>query len=348
MKFTPREIFSVFLVFVIGLLSLFSWQTFFAAVLNPDSANISSSLLWFSLLGTFFLLGAVVWRSKVLQAIGTILLFLPGFLFIHTWWHVALGIVSAGIAFLGLRSIQNETKERLHFHFFRNIRAGSFSLILSFSLALSSGYFSSIAGASWEDLVPRFRVGEGTAVAVFKTVAYFYPEYRNLSEEGMTVDGFLTSLEKNVDTTTVPNVNVQEAATSLPELAAFLRANASLQDGMTQDELTRELYLRSGRSQIAALVGRDVSGDEKIADVFSVAVQNKLITALSGGESSKHISPQIIPIILSVLLFITLLSLGSIIGIFWGILGFILFHLILSLGWVSLVRLPQEQETLAE
>lgn len=346
MKLTAREIFGVVVALWVGLFAVGSWSTFFAAALHPDVSLLLQATAWFSLLGVTFFLGSVVWKELGLRILGVLALVLPGLLFVHTLYHIGFVIFSALFIFLGVGHVQEEMRDRMSFHFFRNVRAGSFWFIFGLSLMLASAYFTSIQRESWEELVPRFSIGEGTATVVFKAVAYLYPAWKNLADEGMTVDGFLLSLEKEPLPSSVTMPDAKDFSTSevlaMPALDNYLK-QAALDGGA----LSEELYLRSGRDQIALLVGRGVRGDEKIADVFSLAIQYKIITALSGQEAAQHISPAIVPFILALLLFLTLLSIGSLVGLLWISFSFLLFRASLFFGWLKLERIEREQEVLA-
>lgn len=345
--FTTRDIFGIFVVLIAGLIALGSWQVFFDAVLIPDVANTVTALFWFSLLGAAFLLGTVVWKERFSQVIAPIVVFAPSFLFVQTWYHLTFVIMAGMFAYLAIRFVQDEIRDRVHFRFF-HARAGQFTFLLGLSLALSSAYFASIKGETWEELVPRFSVGEGTAAIAIKTVAYVYPEWKNLANEGMTVDGFLLSLQKDKEgEVVVPEGMASLNPADFPGLAEYLKQNVLEGGAMTKEELTEELYLRTGREQIAKLTGKTVQGNEKIADVFSSAIQHRIITVLSGEQVSHHLSPAIVPLVLALLLFLTLLSLGAIAAYFWLGISFLVFQIALFFGWVKLERVMREQEILA-
>ncbi len=349
-RFTGREIFGVFITLLVGLSALFSWRMFFDVSLDPNLTNTFFSFLWFFLLGAMFLLGTVVWQKEPLQAISAFAVFLPSLFYIHTWYHTLFMFLASFLLFSSARSVQKEISDRVHFHFFRNVRAGSFTFVLGLSLVLSSAYFVSIHNKSWEELVPRFSVGEGTATAIIRVVVYLYPEWKNLADEGVTVDEFLLGLKKESPASgdgTLENMPAEtgETATS-PILLEYLKQNVQGDENVDKETLSRELTLRTGREQIALLVGRSVNGDEKIADVFSLAIQHKILTALSGERASRHLAPTIVPVILAVLLFFTLLPLGSVASLLWITFGFFLFRVSLFLGWVKLERVEREQEVL--
>lgn len=348
--FTNREIFGVFVAFFVEFLALGSWRIFFDAVLQPDFRNSFLSLVWFGLLGMCFFLGMVVWKTRPLQAIGVVFLFLPSFLFVQTWYHLGFVFLAGILVYISMRAVQEEIIDRVHFHFFRNARAGVFLFVFGLSLALGSLYFSSIQAASWEELVPRFSVGEGTASLLIKTVAYLFPQWKHLGNEGMTVDGFLLSLKTDGEVSNRPlpeNVEQQLGGTVTSQaLSQYLKQGAFGSDSVETTALSEELVLRTGREQIALLVGRPVGGGEKIADVFSLALQHKIVAALSGEQASQHLSPTIVPVILALLLFITLLPVGSILALFSIGGGLILFRIALFFGWIRLEQVEHKQDVL--
>ncbi|MDP2837899.1 MAG: hypothetical protein Q8O53_01305 [Candidatus Moranbacteria bacterium] len=345
MKFTTREIFGLVIVVGVGLFAAGSWQAFFVVARHYDVSTFLQTVAWFSLLGTIFFLGSVVWKELTLRVLGVLALVLPSLLFVHTLYHIGLVILSALLVLWGVSQVQGEIRDRLTFHFFRNVRAGLFWYIFGLSLVLASVYFASIERESWEELVTRFSIGEGTATVVFKSAAYLYPTWKNLIDEGLTVDGFLLSLEQEEAPAGITFPQVQDISMNevlaMPAFGDYLKQVAP--DGGV---LSQELYLRSSRDQIARLVGRDVRGDEKIADVFSLAIQHKIIAVLSDQEVLRHISPTIVPFILAILLFLTLLPFGSLVGLLWMALSYLLFRSALFFGWLKLEPVEREQETL--
>ncbi len=345
-RFTSREIFGGSVTLFVGIAALFAWRVFFDMIDQPDLSNIFGALFWFSFLGALFFLGAVVWNTRRLQGIGTILVFLPSLIFILTWYHIGLVFLSILIVFSSVSSIHDEMRDRIQFRFFRVVRSGSFSIIFGLSLALSSAYFASIERESWEELVPRFSIGEGAANIVFKTVAYFYPTWKNLDDEGMTVDAFLLSLPQKEAGSGMPIMTGSNGSEISPELAEYLRREMVVQETNMGESFSQDLILLAGREQIAMLVGRPVAGDEKIADVFSTVIQNKIVTVLNSDQTTNHVSPQIVPVVLAVLFFLTLIPVGSVLGIVWLLFGLLLFRGAIWMGWLRLERVPREQEIL--
>lgn len=356
MKFTKREILGILLIFVIGLLSLGAWQSFFVTIMTPGVSDIWRPVLWFSLVAIFFFLGAIVWSRLALRAGGVVFIFLSGLPFIHTWEYIAGGIVSLGFIFWSSMVIARETEERVHFHFYRSVRTGTFLFIVGLSLILSSGYYVFLKSATWEEMVPRFRIGEEMTQIIFKVAGAINPSFAKLSDGNMTVDEFLMSLglvkpEENSSSQTEAEeqAHKEDIAAAFPEISQYMQERGIVfsVDG-SQEKNAEALSLQSGRGQVETLAGREVGGNEKIADIFSLALQNKLITFLSGGKSSGNVPSQGVSFFLSLALFLTLLSFASLLGFLCILVAQLIFLLLLYVGWLALRTIDMEQEKLED
>lgn len=348
--FTTRDILGACIVFAMGLFSIGAWNVFFDTLISPNVRNTAQALVWFSLLGAAFLLGTVVWKERFSWVMAPVAAFIPSLLFVQTWYQIVAVCIAVLLCYWSIFSVRNEMIDRVRFRFSRSVSAGLFLFVLGLSIALSSAYFSTIQSESWEELVPRFSIGEGTATFFIKTVAYVYPEWKKLADEGMTVDGFLLTLKKEDNESQEVSfenlgkqIGIDPAA--MPVLVEYLRNNIAT-DTFDQGVVSRELYLRSGREQIARLAGRSISGEEQIVDIFSSAIQHKIIMILSGEKAAKNLTPESVPLILTVLFFLTLLPVASVIGYLWIGFSFFFFQIALFFGWVQLDRVPRVQEIL--
>ena len=326
-----------------------AWRFFVLVSATPDLRNSLWALLWFSLLGVIYYVGTVVWSERILQVAGATVPFFPSLISVHTPVNIGVFLFCTLIVFAGTYVIQRELGERLIFRFYQSVRVGSFAFVFSLALALAVSYGVSIHSASWEEMVPRFQIGTGTTNVLFKMVAYFYPDFKALAEEGTTVDEFLSSVEQRSAQTPLKNDSNQLSQTfpKLPAgLAEYLQKN--IESSAVGETLAHSLYLQAGREQIAHLIGKPVKGDEKIADVFSLAIQYKIIATLQGQESANHLSPAVVPVMLAALLFLTLLPLGSLLAYLWIFLGLVLFQILLSTHALHLGVVTKEQEVLED
>ncbi|MFZ2187672.1 MAG: hypothetical protein WAV46_03570 [Candidatus Moraniibacteriota bacterium] len=349
---TGREKVGICLLLIIGVCSFGAWQFFALDMASPGVADVWWPVLWFAVLAVFFFLGAVIWTTVFMRIAGAALVFLPGLFFIRSWEYGAVGMLSVACMYWGSAAIAREESESMRFHFYKSVRAGSFFFILGLSLLLASGYYVSLRDTSWEELVPRFRVGEEMTRIVFKMAGVVNPSFAQLSEGDMTVDEFLLSLsqKKQSDAPELQtNVNEQDVLNAYPEMIQFLNGkNIPLTFVAQSPKVAEEIFLDGGRKQIASLVGRSIAGDEKISDVLSLALQNKLLTYLRGEKATQHMPSQAIPFFLALLLFLTLLSFASIVGPLCVLVAQSLFSLLLWVGWLGFGKVMVEQERLVE
>src|SRR3989344_3526081 len=333
MKFTERETLGIFLILVIGLLSLRAWQAFFTAMATPGIADIWQPIAWFSLVAVFFFLGTITWSHMILRITGAALVFFPGLLFIRSWEYIAAGIAAAFFIFWSSMSIARETEERVRFRFFKSARVGQFFFVLGLSLSISSGYY-----------------------VLLKVASTVNPSFAKLAEGDTTVDEFLLSLGQNklgegmIDQETPEQTtNKQVIGNALPELGRYLKGkDTGLFSDVDQEKIAEQLFLESGREQVATLAGRPVAGDEKISDILSLAVQNKLITLLSGGKATERIPSSGVPFFLSLLIFLTILSFSSIVAPVCILGAEFLFLFAVWIKWLKIGTFSVEQEKLEE
>ncbi len=338
MRFSSRQIFGAVLILLELNVAFMAWRVLDFTFREQGIGDLWMPILWFSLLVVTSLVGMIVWQNRILQVAGVLAVFLPSLFFVCTFVHGGMLLISFLTAFLAARSVQGELHERLSFRFTKSIRAGQGMFLFALVLSLSSFYYAEIRGASWEELVPRFHIGEGATKAVFRVVGNLNPEFASLKEEGITVDDFLESIYEDRKEGLTEEFLDQEV--SSPDTG---QNEQIVSGGMA---LVRELSLRSGREQLSRLAGREVRGDERVSDVFSYAVQRKVIATLSGEEEADHLAPQAVPLLLSLLLFLTLLPLASLLMYVWALVAHLVVFLAFAFRWLHIKRVASEQETL--
>lgn len=337
MHFTKREILGIFLVLAVALLSLGMWGSFSISAVSGAGYASLRTLLWASALSAVFFTGAVVWSRLPLRIAGAVAVFLPGPIFIPASYHAVFCLIAAGIAWWGISSIRHETEDHLRFRFFRNVRSGQTLFVFSIALAISSGFFSLQQGATWESLITRFEVSEGTSSVIMGAASFIYPELRGSSDKAMTVDQFLLSMQQEDGNASFMQGMAASNMASLP---------AALADSFA--ESSRAAFLAAGHEQLAKLAGRSVRGDERIADVFAATLKGRIVTALAGVAPAEHAMPRFVPFLLSVVLFLTLLPVGALFGLVWITAAWMLFSIFSMAGWVRIETATREQEILAD
>ena len=318
------------MVGIIGALSSLAGWISVASVSGTSGGNWTAPVLWFSLTAICFLLGAMLYREKSVRIAFVSALLLPSLPFASSVFHVLFIALAAWLVFVGMRRIRNDMSLRLKMAFRKSMSVGVFSFSLAVSLLIASEYYGYIKGSAWEDLVPKFSLGEGGGDAVLRIAGSIYPELGKIRDEGVTVDSFLTTVRDQ-----------EGPPESFP--ATPVGDSAPIEQG---ESIERELSLAAGRMEIGALVGREVLGDERMSDVLSEALRHKTIAFLSGEKAERNLPGSVLPFVLSLLLFVTVLSVASLLQWFWVSAAAGMMRLFIRSGALAVDRIAVEQETL--
>lgn len=337
---------SLFLLFVF---SLFGWYALFNGTLAGYVSLTLSLLLGFSFACIFFFLGAILWHERYERILGATLPFLPVVFFSRELVIVGALVVAILLTYLAIHLIRKEKSERIRFQYFRVNQAGQLYFVTALALTISTAYFTMIRHASWEELVPKLRIGENTSIFLLHTIARFDASLVQVSDESMTVDEYLLALleEPQVET---PQATSQDQlfaveVTLVPGIEENLR-----QAGLTKNDVKNSLqaknfYLESGHRHFTWLVGGEVKGEEPMNVVMSQIIQRKIIRTLDGSEETSKLSGDTVPIAIAIVVFLALVPLGSILGYVWLSCGYILF---LFLLWTRQVEIHEHLDEIEE
>lgn len=315
---------------VIGTLSALAGWVSVALASGVSGGNWGAPLIWFSGTVICFLLGAMLYRERRIQLAFASALVVPSIAFAVSFFHALLVVLAVWLLVSGMRRIQEDMALRLKMAFRKSMQVGVFSFSLAVSLLIASEYYTHIRNSAWEDLVPRFSLGEGGGDVVLRVVGWAYPELGKIRNQGVTVDGFLEATREQNGSS-----GILSSAPFDPALS--LGGSASVE---------KELSLAVGRLEIGALVGRAVEGDEKMSDVLSEAIRNKTLAFIAGEKAERNLPSGVVPFVLSLLLFLTVLSLASLLHFLWVAAAAFVMRMLLRSEIVGVNRIAVEQEVL--
>jgi hypothetical protein len=328
--------------------SFFGWYVLFHGTLSGIGSVALSFLLGFSFACISFFLGVLLWHERYERILGATVPFLPALIFAQ---EVSLVLAIAGsilLTLLAIYAIRKEEKERIHFQYFRINQAGQFYFILALALSISVAYFGLIREASWEELVPKLRLGEGSAVVLLKAVSMKQPILSAVKTDEVTVDEYLLSLteEKKAET-----VNTEESLFSLevtlaPGIEESLKKSGLTFTDVRNSETAKAYYLNNGHAHFARLVDGEIRGDEPMNAVISQILQRKIITTLDGTDQVKRVSPDVIPTAIAVVLFLALIPLGTLLAYVWLLFGYGVFLYLLKTKQIEIREHLDEVEEL--
>lgn len=226
-------------------------------------------------------------------------------------------------------------------------------IVFSFSLVIACFYYAQIRQASADDLLRRLSLDQASHAMLTRTLGLLNPEFKKANQENVTVDEFLLTLQKNQGMDgemTMPTPSDAELLRSAGVASTDPRAPQVLgriKDGLAKNDAAldpRRLFLEQGRERLSDIAGMPLNGQENIADVLSRIIDHRVRTYFQPDMVDGHAT--ILPFVLSVILFLTLWSLGSILGVVWRVLTAVMFAFLSRSGVIVIKKIPVEQEVI--
>lgn len=311
-------------------LSALGW-TSVDMLITRSASGWATAIGAFSALAMVFLCASLIFRERKSRMIFVSAVFLPSLFFSPSISHLAFALFSGFMLFRGMGKVEEDMSFRLKLSLQKSMGAGVFSFSFAVALLIASAYYTHIRFSSWEDLVPRFTLAQGSGDVLLWVMGTVYPELGKVRKDGMTVDSFLQG------------VNASKKAAG--EEPVFV---SSAPEEMTPEErtLSEEMELSLGRLQMSKLAGRAISGDERVVDVLGEAFRHKIVALVSGDKAKKDLPAGVFPFFLSILLFVTVLSLSSLLRWVWVSGAAFFMRLLIRSGIFSIERVQTEQEVL--
>ncbi|PIP26522.1 MAG: hypothetical protein COS71_01220 [Candidatus Moranbacteria bacterium CG06_land_8_20_14_3_00_40_12] len=307
-----RKILDYSLAFLTLLFSVLFWRAVDQAMINPAASVWLMPIIWFSLFATLFFLDLTVIKVKYLiffTALGSFL----GELFFFPIFN----IISFLIEFLVIWRVRGEIAYGSKINLRRIIRSGALMFILAWSFAVASHYYLVSQKNEMANPILKFKL-EGMAESItFNVLSRVNPSFQKIKEENLTVDQFIAE-------------NQYPSAIKAPE---------------PLEEMKQALIMDESRKKLSEIAGIYLSGEEKIMDVISQIINQKIVAILPTLENNQG---NFSPIFLAVAagLFFSLVALGSVLLYVWIALAYIIFYSLLRIGLIRLSYMAFEREIL--
>jgi len=267
-------------------------------------------------------------------------------------WHTVFVAFASLLLLRGLSMIRKDMRLNVKISLWKSLHLGKNLLLFAFALVLSSQYFFAAANHSGDALIPGLEVGKIGSKLVLEAVSYINPQYQTLKEETLTVDDFLLqSYNQRQDEYAGLDiesfVSMQSDIQSLPPeqqeiMKDELKKRISNINRSTAD-LQKELALEGGRMELAKFAGREVSGSEKISQVFSSAIESK-INEFFAPNAEMPQRAKAYQFIVAIVFFLSIFSTGSLFWWPWTLLAVGIFRFCVRLKAISIGKIPVEME----
>ncbi|TSC94074.1 MAG: Uncharacterized protein Athens101428_431 [Candidatus Berkelbacteria bacterium Athens1014_28] len=328
-----------------------AWISLHRAVSNPGVWDWTAPGIFFSLVFVFILISVILLKERWYLAALLFFSLVPSLFFAFNFWHLLALAISFVFLFWASVRVDGEMKTAVKINLWRSVRLGRMMIVFGLALAISSQYYFEIQKNDTQRKIPRINIGSGGGEVVSRMVSFFYPGMDISNNQDLTVDQFiLQSQQDSADDGISSQIEVGEIIDNQFGDSITIQQRQDMinnyqKQSQAFSENNNELILKEGRKQISSLVGAEVTGDEKVSDIFSQMINKKIEDFINLNISSpENEKLSYLPVILAILLFLSILSVGSFVGPIWVLFAQVIFWMMVKFGWVEIKKIATEQE----
>jgi|GEM_PF-7128281 len=363
----PEKILSRVLIFLTIFFSFLSWRSVDRAIFSQGASDFFVPLVFFSLFAVALSLSIVLVRGKiwiwsvVFLSLGTSLFF-P-----YDFFHLLAVFLAWGLIVTSARNINSDIGASLRISLTKSLYRGSFLITLAFALMISSQYYFSAKRMDPADIAPNISKSGVTSQVTNFILPRINPEFRQIESNEITVDNFLGEAYEAI---------IRKEDERLKNGTDFETEVSSkdLMGKMIEDELGRKLtddekkqleqmetiapskvatlspqikqeVLAEWKRELSRLSGLEIKGNENVTEMF-VSVMNSKMDELASVE--KRGTSGVLPAIFSIILFLTLVPLGSLVSRFWIMVTTGIFWILKRMGIIKIVLETKEVEVIRQ
>lgn len=341
------------LLFSLTIFFTFGWIAVYQAISLPQASDSWLwPISWFSLgIATLCLMTFSLKERTAVNAAAA-LAFAPPIFFSQDIRFILFLCIGAGLSMIGLSHMRQDMESNMRIFIRKSMQHGAGMILFAFSFAISSFYYTQIRDASGDELLRKLSLDQTSHAMLTQSLGIMNPEFRKMDQESVTVDQFIMTMQKdqpmaNVGTDMPSDTELLQMAGMKPTDPRAPQTLARIKKDFQKnaDAINpQKLILEQGRKQLSDIAGHQLSGQEHIADVLSQVIDQRVRTYFQ--PNMVHGNASILPFILSIILFLTLWSLGAILGIVWRFMTAGIFALLRRSDVIEVKKVMVEQEVI--
>lgn len=349
-----KNIFHGVLLLLVFVGAFFSWFSIDRAIRVPEASAWAVPMLSFSLFVLFFLLSVVLIREKYLVFPMVVVSFFLSLLFVRSPWYLLFLLVSVLLVCWGVGRVRNDLDLNVKVSLWKSLLTGKTQIILAIALAVSSQYFFTISSMDGKKNMPKLDVNKNIVKIIVPILGAVNPAFKGMENDGLTVDQYLlkaqegSSAESDFGFASSDLIDSQIPADIPAKQRELLKQEALRRMSETKTQLSqknKDLILAETRKQFSIAVGQDLKGDEKIAEVLAGTISKKINEIMQPSVEEGSVS-SMLPLVFSLVLFFTILPLGSVLSRIWFPLIIVVFKVFVRLGLVKIKKEMIEKESI--
>ncbi len=370
--FPPQRDFQAYfydiIMSVLLLISASSFFFLFRQTVNGDLEGIQSWLLPILSI-SFFIVLLLIYSITVHikeMLLGTIFAsFAISLFFALQIWHGLVIILSFLITYWTVHQMRKALLDSAKINVGNLVRLGISGIIFSVIFVMCSQYYWMVHDRGVLDLMPRF-----DKVSISGNILGKFVKTKNAEGEGsskITVDEFLLmSVKGEGDQNLIENeqlINVVDENESQEDKSMFggFLSNIGIDKDkvvesvgskvedvkMAGSEKVDEIVVETMRKNLSKQLGRELSGEEYIADVFDDMMYEKIAGWFSknkNGDTEEEGRVSYLALFLTILLFVSALTLKAILRPFIVLLVVGLFWILRKINFIKVTKVKRETE----
>ena len=228
---------------------------------------------------------------------------------------------------IGIFHIRRDLQLNIKVNLGKTLTTGKAILILGFAIVLLANIFLLRIKGFWE-IIPRFSENKYSNLLTSKILSTINPEFKKISTSEITLDEFIIESQKSqLGSDNISMLSDQEIENSISDISENIPQNRKeeLKNEVKNNlsEVNNQLLEGSGkriveeiRKKFSALVGSELTGQEKFSEVLNNIINRKIADYLKPQINNEN-SISLLPPILTIILFLTIVPLGSLLNILW-------------------------------
>jgi hypothetical protein len=330
-----KNILKFSLFFLSLITAFFFWLSVSDAITVTDSSVWLLPMLWFSLLYIIYSLEFVLVKEKLLINLSIILGLFLSLIFAPNFWHFLILLFASLLLSTAYLQIKKDLGLNVKICLPKTLRMGKTFFILALTLVVSSQYYFQAKKVGLLK-IPTFDAGVILDNKLAREFLYkFNPDLQKLEDKNLTVDEMI-----------LENFKESQVGSGEADLLNLVQDSQIVSPVSLQkiEELRKQKILEVGRESFGKMANRKLTGSEKVVDVVTEIMNQKIQSLVSPNYSDERFP--LVPLGMAAILFLTVLSLGA-------FLARILVHLVSFVFWIfisgriiQIKKVPVEMEVI--
>jgi len=334
------QITAIFFIVLSIIFSFLFWISVERIIATLNAGSWLQSVLLFSACFVSWSIGVILVKNNGWLKLASLLVVFSGVPFVLNWKYVIITIFSALLIWVATIYIKKEMDSRLEISVWHFLRVGRRFFIIAIALVLASHYYFNYFQTSEDKNIPEIKIGEQQTWLATKIISAIDPDLSAKEMENLTIDEFiLKKVPVNLETSVLQNNEQLDDKNVIPN-----GIWDNLTGGINIEEMEEAIILQENKKGISEMAGKEIEGNEKMIDVVSEIVNNKINEIIIPKKSYSGQTSLIIPWVLASILFLTVASFGTFISSLLIFIVWILFKILVKLKLVTI----EKKETIKE